>query len=1113
MSKAPNAVQHGSVRHVARLIILSLAFYMLLVVLGGWLQGNNVTTEIPATLQDEALRAEYDAMRRPVIDPDDAPLFYTEVDYSEGENASWWPKGESPLLSKLVEDGALPPVHERVGPEPVVYTGFEGIGNYGGDWWHIASDIDAVRLFMTYTANNNTLVRYSPYGQPIKPHLAKAVIPSDNYKTWTVHLRKGVRWSDGHPFTADDIMFWWEHVAHAPDGTPNIPETMRIAGEPGYIEKVDDYTVRYVFPESNPGFIHDQASAAGALFMAGPAHYLRQFHVTLGDQELIAAIAKESQIAPDRVLRERSHIMNPERPSLSPWLFRTHRNNGPWTLIRNPYYFAVDPEGNQLPYIDRIVFQQISPQLISKTIIEGSVSAIIPQSVDYGSLMNNREEGQYRLFHWYPGGDSTIGVIPNRHLPVTDKDPASGFRRDLLRDPTFRHAISIGINRQKIIDARFMGIGAPSNLGPAKGQVGYDPEHLKHAAEYDPERASAMLDELGLTRYDKEGYRTTPDGQRMTFRYVISGSAYGDLGIPLFISEDLKQLGLRVIVQVRPHRLMLMERARADFTSLESSSALGWGALGAGAPYFSWFNRGGLHGSEEALAESGQPTEQEIELMTKGEWARVTPDPEEQKNLVQEIMKAYRENLWALGITSGGVVSSSALLLAKNGLRGIPELIFTSFNHGSPNNAAIETWYWEKPDTINGEPATEEYLANRETSILQEIQEITLPSSQTASEGTTVAAARSTQFMGWVIQYALWTVVALFILMSALRHPFVLRRLALMIPTMIVISIIVYTGIQLPPGSYLDTRVQVLEEQGLRNEAEMEIEDLKERFHMDDSAFKNYFRWTGLLWFTTYQDSDKGLLQGHMGRSMVNLAPVNELMGDRLLLTFVLAIGTILITWMIAIPIGVYSAVRQYSPGDYFFTIAGFLGMCIPNFIFALVLMLLARKYFDITITGLFSPQFAMQDYWNLAKVWDLLKHLWIPLIVIGLDGTAGMIRVMRANLLDELRKPYVTTARAKGVPPVRLLFKYPFRMALLPFISGIGGILPSLISGGAIVSIILSLPTVGPLLLDAVMLEDIYMAGSLLLVLSALSVIGVLVSDLLLMMLDPRIRMTGGGR
>jgi ABC-type dipeptide/oligopeptide/nickel transport system permease component len=205
--------------------------------------------------------------------------------------------------------------------------------------------------------------------------------------------------------------------------------------------------------------------------------------------------------------------------------------------------------------------------------------------------------------------------------------------------------------------------------------------------------------------------------------------------------------------------------------------------------------------------------------------------------------------------------------------------------------------------------------------------------------------------------------------------------------------------------------------------------------------------------------------------------------------------------------------VRQYSAADYVLTVLGFLGMCVPQFILALVLMLLAREWFGLTVMGLFSSEHALQPGWNGAKVIDLLQHIWLPIVIVGAGGTAGMIRVMRANLLDELGKPYVTTARARGVRPLKLLFKYPFRMALNPFVSAIGHLFPSLLSGSAIVAVILSLPTTEPLLLDAVLFEDTYMAGSLLLLLSTLSVVGVLVSDLLLLWLDPRIRMEGGTR
>jgi ABC-type dipeptide/oligopeptide/nickel transport system permease component len=232
---------------------------------------------------------------------------------------------------------------------------------------------------------------------------------------------------------------------------------------------------------------------------------------------------------------------------------------------------------------------------------------------------------------------------------------------------------------------------------------------------------------------------------------------------------------------------------------------------------------------------------------------------------------------------------------------------------------------------------------------------------------------------------------------------------------------------------------------------------------------------------------------------------VNTIVGDRILLTVLVSLGTILLTWALAIPIGIISAVRQYSLLDYLLTFLAFIGMCIPPFLLALVLMAASG------VSGLFSPEFAAQPEWTWAKTLDLLKHIWIPVVVLGVEGTAGMARVMRANLLDELRKPYVTTARAKGVRPIRLLFKYPVRLALNPFISGIGGLFPQLVSGGAIVAIVLSLPLVGPLMVSALFSQDMYLAGSMLMVMSLLGVLGTLVSDLLLLWVDPRIRFTGG--
>jgi ABC-type dipeptide/oligopeptide/nickel transport system permease component len=264
----------------------------------------------------------------------------------------------------------------------------------------------------------------------------------------------------------------------------------------------------------------------------------------------------------------------------------------------------------------------------------------------------------------------------------------------------------------------------------------------------------------------------------------------------------------------------------------------------------------------------------------------------------------------------------------------------------------------------------------------------------------------------------------------------------------------------------------------------------------------------GLHWFFTYKSNDTGLLQGNLGRSMENQQFVNDLVGDAILLTVILSLATIVFTWCTALPIGIYSAVRQYSIGDYLLTLLGFVGMCVPGFLLALILVAAA----DLGL-GLFSGEYAVQPEWTWGKVKDLMQHMIVPVVVLGVGGTAGMIRIMRANLLDELKKPYVVTAMAKGVRPTKLLLKYPVRLALNPFVSGIGALFPQLVSGGAIVSMVLALPTVGPLQIAALMNQDMYLAGSMLMVLSILGVLGTLVSDMLLLWLDPRIRFEGGTR
>ena len=325
---------------------------------------------------------------------------------------------------------------------------------------------------------------------------------------------------------------------------------------------------------------------------------------------------------------------------------------------------------------------------------------------------------------------------------------------------------------------------------------------------------------------------------------------------------------------------------------------------------------------------------------------------------------------------------------------------------------------------------------------------------------------------------------------------YILRRILTMIPTLLIISMLVFVIIQLPPGDYLESHIAELQSQGEAVD-EQKIQFLREEYGLDKPLPHQYWYWL------------TGMLQGDFGYSFEYDLPVTEVVGDRLFLTVLISIATILFTWAVAFPIGIYSATHQYSWGDYGLSTLGFLGLATPNFLLALVMLYFANVYFGTSIGGLMDPEY-IDAPWSVDKVLSVLEHLWIPVIVIGTSGTAGMIRRLRANLLDELQKQYVTTGRAKGLPPGKLLRKYPLRIAINFFVADIGNLLPAVISGAEIVAVVMSLPTTGPILLAALQSQDMYLAGSFLMFLALLTVVGVLVSDILLALLDPRIRLGG---
>ena len=322
---------------------------------------------------------------------------------------------------------------------------------------------------------------------------------------------------------------------------------------------------------------------------------------------------------------------------------------------------------------------------------------------------------------------------------------------------------------------------------------------------------------------------------------------------------------------------------------------------------------------------------------------------------------------------------------------------------------------------------------------------------------------------------------------------FIIRRIFIFIPMMFLMSVVAFALIQAPPGDFLTDYVAQLQASGELVDDD-QIEALRDQYGLNRPLYVQYAKW---VW---------GILQWDLGLSLEWRRPVTELVNARLAMTVVLGVSTIIFTWTLAIPIGVLSAVKKYTVIDYFFTFISYFGVGTPNFLIALVAMWLAFSVLGVKITGLFSEEYVTAP-WSFGKVIDMLKHMWVPMLILGTDGTARFTRIVRANLLDEMNKPYVETARAKGLPEWKVILKYPVRIALNPFVSTAGLELPRLISGQLIVATVMSLPTIGPLLLRALLSQDMFMAGAIVLILTTLTLIGVLISDIVLAMMDPRIR------
>jgi ABC-type dipeptide/oligopeptide/nickel transport system permease component/ABC-type transport system substrate-binding protein len=1061
----------------------------------------------PPAAQLAAVEDARERARR--LDLANPPVLTRAVDYATTAPQPWWPRGEAPILAELVREGRLPPVARRVGPEPVVMEGVDGIGRYGGTWHRLVNSFDDLKTIYWRLSGSN-LVRWSPQGYPLVPHLAKSWEVSPDGRVYTFHLRRGLCWSDGHPVTADDIAFWYEHEVKYFNVQPKF---LRAGATQGVVTKVDELRVRFEFAQPNPLFLERLASTGmnyeDHTEHVVPSHYLRRYHPAFGESELLRRTMERFALAsPVAAYKRIKHYLNPEHPRLWPWILHTNNPTAPQTLVRNPYYWVVDTHGNQLPYLDRLVLDMRSNNLIGVAAANGEVS-MQDRHIRYEDhilLLGGAARHDYEVYHWKPSTQSLFTVFPNLNRRIDPARPETKWKHTLLNEVRFRRALSVAINRRDIIAAEFNGQAEPAQIAPPPDSPYHNARLLKSFTEFDPARANRWLDELGLTQRDAEGFRTFPDGTRMTF--TLNLTDYTTEGPAQFVVDDWAAVGVRTLLRSRARRLFEQEKLtyEHDFTVWTGESefyplveprnfvptyfesfyapAFGW-----------WYQYGGLHGDPAAQRPNAlappldHPLRRAMQILDETMALR---DERERIARFNEVQEIAADNVWTISIAT----PPPQLVVVKKGFKNVPRTALFGANLQTPANAGIETYFWQQPVE---EPAVVAQTKDAITNIT--------PWSADVLEDV---PRRDT--VGDFYRGATFAAMVLGLLLVGLRHPLIGRRLLLMVPTMFVVSVIVFTLVQLPPGDFAEIRVTRLEMEGTMATEELATE-LRRNFRLDQPMWQRYARWLGLSWFTSFQAADAGLLQGNLGLSMEHEKPASDVIGDRIVLTVIVSVSTVLFTWLLALPLGIFSAVRPYSFWDYALTFLAFVGVSIPSFLFALVVMYLAKNSFGLNIGGLFSPEYASMPGWTWGKFADLLKHLWLPVVVLGLGAGAGMIRVMRANLLDELNKPYVTTARAKGVRPLRLLLRYPVRMALNPFISSIGGLFPQLVSGGAIVALVLSMPMIGPTLFDALIAEDVYLAASMLMLLSVLGVLGTLVSDLLLLWLDPRIRLEANVR
>jgi peptide/nickel transport system substrate-binding protein len=604
---------------------------------------------------------------------------------------------EAPALAEMVKAGTLPPVDERLPLEPLVHTPVEEVGQYGGTWHRAAVGPNDVQLPARLSYEN--WIRWDASGATMVPNLAKSWDISDDGTVYTFYLRQGMKWSDGESFNADDIMFLFDdHWGNEEISPSGVPSWLKVKDVPVKAEKVDDYTIRLTFDGPNGLFMTLLASANG-LTMFRCAHYLKQFHINYVEDK--AKLEEDAKAAGFEfwyqyynnkggdVNRTRDEI---DLPTIFAWKAKVVAPTSPTVVERNPYYWKVDTAGNQLPYIDAIEHQIVeNAEIVNLKAIAGELDMQLRHMnfANFPLFQDSKEQGNYRVLQWVRGYITDSVIAPN----IAHKDPVM---REIMSDKRFRWALSAGINRAEIIESVYLGMAEPNQVSPLSTSPFYSEEQAKNRLEYDVAAANALLDEMGLTEKDADGYRLRSDGKRLTINYEYAPvfGAWGDIGE--LLTAQWKQLGIELTV-TQEERTLFYERKQANehdmgvwtgngefnpligprwFMPLDNESI-------HCVPYADWFNSGGTTGEEPPVGSDIRKTREIYEEI------KVTVDPEKQKELWSQINELNKENVFVLGIAT----APPELVIVKNNFRNVPDVAVSDWNLLTPGATAPEQYF------------------------------------------------------------------------------------------------------------------------------------------------------------------------------------------------------------------------------------------------------------------------------------------------------------------------------------------------------------------------------------------------------------------------------------